>query len=422
VSEESSASAEKAGPESMTKALRPGEVSQRPSDHPNPLPVTSSNGKGETKRVKPLVTWRAVALLALTIVASAVGLLWKKDGNPPSDSLRRHQIIQIFVSDPNASVQLTAAYAGFEKNQMVENLYLSIVPPRRGEDVEWALLSLNHNIDCNVPVLGNLQSGRPTAPLAAPLVFGLDPKAPQQRAWLCEGDTTGTSMSSLATLKQETLPGVGLLQKADPLAAETTNGSFVASTPFQPVDSISSGVLFARIPALDLEQLPQPGIALIVGFHHNHGQVQYLLDEDPRPLSPGNPTSSSIAAYQKLPGTIAAIPTPFFVPSDIRTQALLELTDMQSRLLNYRIDQVNPSDGSFDNGNFMWTGTGYIEPTVAMSDPNTDQERSSDELLAGIAIGVAASAFIAFLQELPRGARRRLKKEDPAVHSIASKG
>jgi hypothetical protein len=50
--------------------------------------------------------------------------------------------------------------------------------------------------------------------------------------------------------------------------------------------------------------------------------------------------------------------------------ALLELMDnTQSHLLTYRIDQVNPSDGSLDNGNFTWTGTGYIEPTLAMSDP-----------------------------------------------------
>jgi hypothetical protein len=410
VSDESSAPTD--ADSAVTIAASMAAEMPQPSSDAQELPsVASSATPVKSRRVKILAS-RAVVFLALAIVASVVGLIWKKDGNPPPDNLRRHQVIQIFVSDPNARVQLTAAYAALGHNQNLENLYLSIIPPRPKEDVEWALLSLDHSIKCNVPVLGNVNAGRPTQPLAASLRFGLDPRAPQRSAWLCEGDTLGTSLSSLATLKTETFPAVGQLQKADPLAAEITNGSFVASTPFPPVDAISSGVLFARIPALDLEQLPQPGVALIVGFQHHHGQLQYLLNEDPAPQSSRGIGSSSIAAYQKLPGTIATVPVPFFVPSNIRTQALLELTNSQSRLLNYRIDQVDPSNGSFDNGNFLWSGTGYIEPTLAMSDPNIDQVRATDDLLAGVALGIAASVFIAFVQELPRGARRRRKTSD----------
>jgi hypothetical protein len=420
VSDEDSGSARDTDSAGSTPAPPTAETPSHPPSAQK-TPQSSSISLSGSRGVKALVTWRAAALLALAIAAFVIGLLWKKDGSPPSDSLGRHQVIQIFVSDPNAQVQLTAAYAGLGKDRMLENLYLSIIPPRPKEDVEWALLSLDHSMDCNFPVLGNVRAGRPTQPLASELLFGLDPKAPRQRAWLCEGDTLGTSLNSLATLKGEAFPGIGLLQRADPLAAEITNGSFVASTPFPPVDATFSGDLFARIPALDLEQLPQPGVALIIGFQHDHGQLQYLLNEDPRPRSSGDLGSGSIAAYQKLPNAIGVIPTPFFVPSNIRTQALLELTDTQSRLLNYRIDQVDPSNGSFDNGNFMWSGTGYIEPTVAMSDPNVDQTRSSDELLAGIALGIAASAFIAFLQELPRGAKRRRKKgEAPGPHDSPS--
>jgi hypothetical protein len=371
-----------------------------PANLAEPERSESAAPQGKSIFSRILAAWRIPCLLALTLAASVFGLFWKHDGNPPSDSLVRRQVIQIFVSDPNATVQLTAAYADFGKNSMLEDIYLSIIPPQPSEDVEWALVSVDHRIDCNVPTLG----------LPSKLVFGLDPRAPAQPAWLCEGDTTGTSVSSLATIKGEVLPSVGRLQNADPLAAETTNGSFVASTPFPAVDVVSSGVLFARVPALDLEQLPQPGVALIVGFDHQRDKLQYLLNEDPTPLSAANSGSASLAAYKELPGTVAEIPTPFFAPANIRTQALLELTGTQSRLVNYRIDQVDPSDGSFDNGNFTWSGTGYIEPTVSMSDPNVDQARSSDELLAGIALGIAASAFIAFLQELPRSIRRGHKR------------
>src|SRR5262245_47322490 len=92
--------------------------------------LASLSTSAKPGRIKTFVTWRAVTLLAFAIILSAAGLIWKRDGNPPSDSLKRHQVIQIFVSDPNATVQLTAAYAGLGHNQMIENLYLSIIPPR----------------------------------------------------------------------------------------------------------------------------------------------------------------------------------------------------------------------------------------------------------------------------------------------------
>ena len=51
----------------------------------------------------------------------------------------------------------------------------------------------------------------------------------------------------------------------------------------------------------------------------------------------------------------------------------------------------------------MWTGTGFIEPTVSLSDPNRDQTRASDEFFAGVALAVAAAALIALIQEFSDG-------------------
>ena len=129
---------------------------------------------------------------------------------------------------------------------------------------------------------------RAATSLAARLVLGVEPHKRPVSAWLCQGDTTGSSLSSLATLKREVLPRIGRLQTADPIASSLTDGAFVASTPLPSVDSNSAGSFFARLPALDLEALPQPGVALVVGLNRNNGDFRYLLDE--YPAAPQHPT------------------------------------------------------------------------------------------------------------------------------------
>jgi len=62
--------------------------------------------------------------------------------------------------------------------------------------------------------------------------------------------------------------------------------------------------------------------------------------------------------------------------------------------------------GSFEDDNFVWTGTGFIEPTVSLSDPNREQTRASDEFFAGVALAAAAAALIALIQEFSDGTRR----------------
>jgi hypothetical protein len=351
--------------------------------------------------------WRAYAFLVIAVIAGAAGFVWYAASKPPSDTfVARQQNVQVFVSDPSAKVELTAAYAPFGPHQVLENLYLSIQPPP-GTDVYWSLVSPDHPLDCNTPTgLGDPAHPDASHALASSLVFGVEPHARPQTAWLCQGDTTGNSLNSLATLKKEVLPRVGPLQTADPIGASLTDGAFVASTPLPSVDSSSAGTFFARLPALDLEALPQAGVALVVGLERSHGLFHYLLDEYPQPITPDLATATNVGSFQRPPGMVAVeSSTPYFVPTNISDQAVLELTATQSRLIDYKQDQVFPSNGSFENGNFVWTGSGYMEPTVQLSDPSSDQARTNDALLAGIALAVAGAAVIAFLQELPRRQR-----------------
>jgi hypothetical protein len=366
----------------------------------------------------------------VALIATVAGLVWKHQSNPPSDTLSRQQRLQVFVSDPESSVQLTAAYAPLNDGQDVEFLYLSVIPPVPNEDVKWAIVSLGNSLTCSPYVTGNLADIHSGRTLPSFLDFGIQPTSKPLPAWFCFGDT-----QDLSTIQNETLPGIGTVASADPIAAGLTSGTMVSDTRMASVDQFRSGTLYAHLPALDLEALPQPGVAMFFGAIHESttvsrgqryvnalGQVAvcqrvacgaseltFLLDEFPKPLSEINATSPNISDYQQPAALKTILGGPYFVPDTVKTQAVLELarTKIASGLVNYRQDQVNPSDGAFENGNFVWTGTGSIEPTLSLSDPNSDQARQSDAFYAGIALAIAAAALIALIQELPKGRRRR---------------
>lgn len=385
------------------------ETSTGPAESSGPRQPSPSDDSNEANRGRHLSP-RSIVLLAIAVLALLVGWNWKQDSNEPMDTLSRQQVIQVFVSDPNAKVQLTATYPSIGPRTRLQDLFLSIAPPPSlpNEDISWALVALDHPIDCIAPALGNIEPGKPTPPLVSSLVFGIKPHLQPESAWLCQGDTNGTSFSSLATLSQLSLPNIGLVRAADPSARELTDGALVSQTPMQDLNDQSGGEFFAQLPALDLEPISELGLSLVIGIHHYHGdQLQDVLNEAPKPLAPSSSTSTAIDSYERWPGTFAILPVSFYAPMDISTQAFLDLTNTESRLVKYKIDQVNPSDGAFTSGGYLWTGEGFIEPTVSLSDPASDAARSQDALLAGVALAIGASAVIAFIQELPRTARRR---------------
>jgi hypothetical protein len=350
------------------------------------------------RRLGELLNWKMILFAVLIVVASIAGLAWQGDGTPPSDGLKRQQTIQVFVSDPNARVRLVAAYAHEGGDHYAEGLYLSIVPSTPGEDVSWVVVSLHHRLDCTVPSLG--QSSKTSA------IFGVNQRTPPEPAWDCQGDTTGHSLGSLAVVRTESLLH-RFLQVSLPFqraAAETSNG-LIAVTPVSGIVQRIAGTGFAQLPAIDLEGLPQSGVGLLYGLQKHGGLFSDVLVEEPEPLTPANFGSNNVKDYARPRIALALANTAFFPPSNMTTESVLDTYD--TPLETYHQDQVEPSDGGFQNGDFDWTGNGYIEPTFALSDPAANQARTNDDILAGVSLAVAATSFVALIQEFPTRRRRR---------------
>jgi hypothetical protein len=345
------------------------------------------------RRSLVLLLLRIILLAGLFVAAVVLGLKWKYDGQPPANNLKQQQQIQLFVSDPNAVVGLTAVFTKASAGiSTTEDLYISIIPPKN-ENVSWALISVDRKIEC----------GGSPASRSYLEVLGVTPRSRPLRAWLCKGGTANGLSDSLASLGQSEPLGAERLKRSDPQAVALTQGSLISSISFPSVSESFVGAIFARLPALDDEPLPQAGIQLRITGSPNPKFV-YLLDEAP------------------------GLGSPYVVPSNIATHAVMQLNTGR-QIPTYRVDQVDPSNGSFLYDNFVWSGTGFIEPTLALSDPNIDATRGNDDFLAGIALAVAAAALIALIQELRLEKRRDTQQVSsneitapspghPAAHSM----
>ena len=331
-------------------------------------------------------TWRIPAFAAVFGVALLLGLNWKHAGEQPQDTLRRPQVIQVFVSDPSALVQLSTVIAyqeGSDHPHSVEELYLNIVPHTQGEDVDWAVVSLRAPIDNGAP---------------AELSYGTEPQVSPERAWVVYGD-------------QASLNADPSVLGTDPLASENAFGHFIGGTAsIGPVAISKGGEFFAHLPAMGLQLPPQPGINMMLAPERT-GRTQ-VIDELPSLKLGAKAGSMNPLDYTVTQKNAEPFGLPFSTPNDLTTNAFLELPRSESSLVNYHVDSVSPVNGSLQGLNFAWVGGTIMEPTVSASDPASVQARSNDDFLAGVALAVAAAALIALIQELPRRLRPARARTD----------
>jgi len=353
-----------------------------------PQDRVAGSSRSRASRKGDLRGLRVTIFLALLVGFGLWGWFSYSDTKVPADRLQTPQIVQVYVSDPSATVELKSVIAQpASQARSLEFLYGSITAPA-GTPVSWVLVSELHDITC-----GSGPARRTS------VRFGVNPAAAAVKAWVCMGSTGSASTPASAPAS------LGSLASLDPQAATFTEGlTEVAYTDMQQVWSApaGTGVLFAHLPALADEPPPQPHPSLILDgvIPYGAGQASYELDEGPQ-LRPDAVNDGIVQSYQALPGTTGPANVPYYVPATVSTQAILQLRG-QSQLVNYRVDQLDPTDGAFQDGNFLWSGTGYIEPTAYLSNPASDNSRANDGFIAGVALAVAATAFIALVQEVKR--------------------
>ena len=345
---------------------------------------------GRYARTQGYVTWLSRNALLVHIAAFASwGWLSYQAAKTPPDRLKNPQTVQVYVSNPHASAELTAVIAQpTGRRPSVEYLDLSIATPAGKSGVSWLVVSELHPILCTA------------GPTIRTLVrLGINPSAKPVPAWTCQG-SSGSPSSQVSES-----PSFGRLAAVDPQAAALTEGlTTVATTTIAPVwrAPAGAGVLFAHLPALADQPLSQPYVSLIIDRMTplGPGKPTDVLDETPQLRAPAAGAQAP-QSYQTLPHATGPTGLAYFGPATVSTQAILQLRG-QSQLINYRVDQIDPTDGTFQDGNFLWSGSGYIEPTAYMTNPVSDNSRANDEFISGVALAVAATAFVALMQEIRR--------------------
>jgi hypothetical protein len=78
------------------------------------------------------------------------------------------------------------------------------------------------------------------------------------------------------------------------------------------------------------------------------------------------------------------------------------LAGAQSTLAHARIDSILPANGSLQGDSYVWQGASSLEPTITATNISAAESQSTFAFAAGVAFAIAAAAFIAFVQEVPK--------------------
>jgi hypothetical protein len=78
------------------------------------------------------------------------------------------------------------------------------------------------------------------------------------------------------------------------------------------------------------------------------------------------------------------------------------LYDVQNELTNARLNIDEPTNGHLQDGNFVWRGTGSLEPTLSATHNDRIESENRWLFYSGIVLGVAAGAAVTMVAELPK--------------------
>jgi hypothetical protein len=325
---------------------------------------TPAKSAGKRPRLLP------VAFLVLALLALALGIWFKLRTAPPAESpvLVEHtpQIIDISVSQPDATVHLTAAitWNPSQPGQARETLYAAV--EGSGLTPTTTLLFTS-----TIQPLGSSLSVRP-------------------------GVYTGT------TSKRGSAEWAWTRTVAQLESNSGQYGSVVADFKLPQVAQVAGGDVFVHLPSLASNVSAFPSIPVEMTEQASSSPaapVQYLVNSpvlrDQAEASSASYTSSSAnyvgVASSGLSRMLYYPPEPLMATETINK--------LRPYLQNAVIDSNLPGDGTLQQDTYVWQASGSLEGYLSATSVSTGNSEANYAFYAGLAFAIAAAVAVASAQE-----------------------
>ena len=307
------------------------------------------------------------------------------------------QHLQVLVSDPRMSVQITALL-----------LYWTHPP---SEEIQLAWNTVNFPHSGYILITSNMQGVSPQTYFeGAPT-----PSYPIHRVYWPAGPPGRThlyaSIIDLGTVWHDT-------QRYDsqfPLRVH--NSITLVATTFTIPSFIqeTKGSTFAHLPAIEDEipSLQAYGFPFWLAEHSSKSSQLSILAPVTQKRKVHLKQTNSYNMYSLNPRdyetSFNGQPIElFWAPHEVHIDE--ELIDTPPELRNAQVNSIVPTNGHFDGRNYVWHGEGSIEASASFTNPETADSLRNYDFFSGIAFGIVGAAAIALVQELP-------KKSPPAGSS-----
>lgn len=360
------------------------ESNQRLCPHEHVAPCAVAAGTNKPRGVEWKV-WRPTVLLLITVFLFLIGLLFSHLSKPGHESVSLQvnapQRIGIYSTTPGFAIHVIAdiTWQGTPKT----DLWVTVT----GRSVKPSTPII---VISSLPPVAD--EGMGPTPNFKPALFRYD-RPPYMI-------TSAKEYIYQTTVKQISLPGFN--SRNGPTYGPY--GAYLGTFNLRHVTEDSNGRFFAHLPQLGLDEGPDySGFPSFMSEKSSTASQKTIdLIENPTLRNPSQSYSPSSAydavnyySYSKGPLQL------YWGPNSLTTTEVLE--NSVPKFDNSTIDSmVVPQNGSADGAKYEWTENTILEPAIALTDRDAADAQEKYLFRSGIAYGVAAATFAAFIVEMPR--------------------
>lgn len=333
--------------------------------------------------------WRSVFLFGVTIALVLLGLIfWHASASGEENPYLEAgppQVIGVYSTDPYARIHLTTeltwhSAGGLDESLRIprEEIYVSVTGPQLNSSSD---ILISTNID-------------PTSGLGNQLT----PDPNFKRALIYNDESPFNILKSGMYVTVQTLGEIK--QDNDLLLLQSPYGYMVGSVVLPRLTQESRGSFFAHLPDIGFDGFSSDGFPDFISLGRSSAQGEKLI-ENPIPKN-SNEIFSIVGSVSSNPSAYSAPPgqrpeQAYWQPASLTTTEILD--DVQSELDTSTVNNIEPSNGQLQGDNYVWEGTGPLEPTMSILNQNAAASHSDWAFRSGVVFGVAAGTGVGFVQD-----------------------